>query len=433
MKTRIYLEHPQLIMQRITLEPPFQPDQSWRKPFSPQLLIEAQNLALQELPLSDRLDFSQEDIFAIDDPDTSEVDDAFHLVKHQPWGWRVAIHIADPGAFVTPGSPLDLEANARGTTLYLPEQKVLLFPSVLAESAMSLLPGVLRPALSFLFDVMRDGELQNPAIQLSRIRVKNRLSYEEANALMSQASAEAKLLCALRGAADALHQKRVDNGSASFIASEYLPEVVGEQVTLKRFEASPSRDLVSELMIATNAIAAQHLLKAKAPAIYRSQLRFPSPPGTVRLSKTELSIKPKPHAGLGLPVYVQATSPIRRYNDLLLQRQLTSTLRKAPPTYDSNTLWAIASASEQRNLQAKKLEASSRAHWMLYYFSTHIGQELHVIVLSFETTDTYQVDVVGYGLRATLHSSQHLLPGDKLSAIVKAASPKRKLLELSTR
>jgi exoribonuclease-2 len=333
----------------------------------------------------------------------------------------VAVHIANPGRLISPSSLLEQEARARGTTLYLPDQRVPLFPDVLSE-VLSLSIDSSRPALVFSLDITRDGELQRYEATLQSTTLSAKLSYEAADASLS--SRDVAALSHLLAAALALKQKREERGANSFTSTELLPQVEAGEITLKRFVPTPARDMVSELMIAANHAAAQILARTQTPAFYRSQTRLTVSPGVYRMSRPEISSKPKPHAGLGVSSYVQITSPIRRYNDLLLQRQLIASLQKETPPHDASTLHTLALACEQRSLLAKKLEASARQYWALKYLSLHVGLEVNATITQFESSDTYQAELPAYGLKALVECKRMLQPKDSIQAVIQRVSMK---------
>ncbi|GAA1030182.1 RNB domain-containing ribonuclease [Virgisporangium ochraceum] len=117
--------------------------------------------------------------FVTVDPATSrDLDQALHLEKTDD-GYRVRYAIADVGAFITPGDPLDVEANRRGQTIYLPDGKVPLHPPVLSEGAASLLPDQTRPAVVWTIDVTNTGEAGLHSLERALVRSRAKLSYPQ--------------------------------------------------------------------------------------------------------------------------------------------------------------------------------------------------------------------------------------------------------------
>ena len=131
-----------------------------------------------------REDLTGAEAFTIDDEGAEDLDDALSLESSAD-GWRLGIHIASPAFFVPRGGSLDEEAYARGTTIYLPDLKVGMFPDLLAHDLMSLVPGRVRPALTVEVELSRDFRAGSFRLIRSFIRSSARLTYEEADELIA--------------------------------------------------------------------------------------------------------------------------------------------------------------------------------------------------------------------------------------------------------
>jgi exoribonuclease R len=127
---------------------------------------------------NDRTDHTDIPFVTIDPATSRDLDQAVHLEKSDK-GYRVRYAIADVGAFITPGDPLDVEANRRGQTIYLPDGKVPLHPPVLSEGAASLLPDQTRPAVVWTITVTADGEPRLESLERALVRSRAKLSYPE--------------------------------------------------------------------------------------------------------------------------------------------------------------------------------------------------------------------------------------------------------------
>jgi exoribonuclease R len=119
----------------------------------------------------------------LDPASSRDLDQAVHLSRRGE-GYRVSYAIADVAAFVAPGGPLDIEANKRGQTVYLPDGKVPLHPPVLSEGAASLLPDQVRPAVLWTIDLDAAGEPSTVDVRRALVRSRAKLSYEDAQAAM---------------------------------------------------------------------------------------------------------------------------------------------------------------------------------------------------------------------------------------------------------
>ncbi|MEW6387367.1 MAG: ribonuclease catalytic domain-containing protein [Thermodesulfobacteriota bacterium] len=338
-----------------------------------------------------RQDLADLECITIDGERTRDFDDALSL-ETLPQGWRLGIHIADVSALVTPGTPLDLEAQERGTSIYLPEVRLAMLPEEISENTLSLLAQKERLALSFLVDLDARGEVRDWEILPSRITVKRRLSYQEVDRLLPQD----RMLATLYNLTQKLKEDRLAKGGYEL----KLPEVWvsfnhhGQiQLTVEDQE-TPSRKLVAEAMVLANWLAARFLADRNFPAIYRSQ---PEPREPInreepkellglwqdrrRLSRVVMELVPQPHWGLGLPLYTFATSPIRRYLDLVIHRQLHRALQGAAPVYESDDLEEILTNIEPAMRRAGLLKARRLRYWLLKYLAGQVGQKMEALVV----------------------------------------------------
>ena len=128
----------------------------------------------------------------IDPPESRDLDQALHLERSDA-GYRVRYAIADVAAFVTPGGPMDVEANARGQTLYAPDGNARLYPPILSEGAGSLLPDVIRPAIVWTMEVDATGEGVEVAVRKALVRSREKLDYAGVQRSLDDGSASESL------------------------------------------------------------------------------------------------------------------------------------------------------------------------------------------------------------------------------------------------
>ena len=372
-----------------------------RTTFPEEVLAAAAAAAARGFDREGRLDLTGEAVITIDAAHTREVDDGLSFTFLPGGGARLGIHIADPGAFVRPGDAVDAEALARSTTHYLPDQKLTMLPPSLGEAAASLLPGEDRPALSFFLEVDPEGALVGGGPVRSIVRAAARLGYDEADAVLASGEGPwAALLRAWAEAAARLEARRAAAGAVRLLAPEVDLRVRDGAVVLERLPAeSPSRRLVAEAMVQAGAAAARFCQERDLPAIYRRQAPpvAPIPEGSrpitdpvrirqVRrlLRRAEVGIQPGPHAGLGLPAYAQATSPLRRYQDLALNRQIASVLAGGPPAHAAPELQRIAASTERAELEGRRAERASDHYWLLRYLEGKVGEEVEGTVVELD-------------------------------------------------
>lgn len=145
--------------------------------------------ASPRLPDLDRTDLP---LLTIDPPGSMDLDQALHLARDGD-GYVLSYAIADLGAFITPGDPVDVEANTRGQTLYGADSKVPLHPKVLSEDAASLLPDQVRPALLWTIRLDADGSRTDVQVERARVRSTARLTYDEAQRAIDEGAASESL------------------------------------------------------------------------------------------------------------------------------------------------------------------------------------------------------------------------------------------------
>jgi exoribonuclease R len=142
--------------------------------FASEVLADAERAARAvELPDLDATDIP---LVTIDPAGSRDLDQAVHIAGEGD-GFVVSYAIADVAAFVRPGSPVDVEANRRGETLYFPDLRVPLHPPSLSEQAASLLPGQLRPAVLWRITLDQAGDVRDVDVRRARVRSRAQLDY----------------------------------------------------------------------------------------------------------------------------------------------------------------------------------------------------------------------------------------------------------------
>ena len=390
-----------------------------------------------------RADLTHLDCFTIDGERTRDLDDALSL-EIIPEGYLLGVHISDVSALVAGGSALDQEAQVRGTSIYLPETRLPMLPEDLSEDTLSLIAQQERYALSFLITLNPEGEVLAWHIKPSLIKVRRRLSYSETDQLLEGHDDTIQALVRLT---ERLKDRRLAQGGYEL----KLPEVwVGfdpqgkVQVTVEDQE-TPSHQLVGEAMVLANRLAATLLREQGVPAIYRTQ---PEPreaidrdaPKTLlelwqdrrRLSRVIMDTKPQPHWGLGLPQYTFATSPIRRYLDLVSHRQIISLLLGGAPFYTAEELHKITAVIDPAMRRAGLLKNLRLRYWLLKYLSGRLGQKLEALVVEAMPHRTRLVlpDLL-LDVPFTAPASLRLKPGDLVQVRLDKVAPREDQIKLS--
>ncbi len=380
-----------------------------------------------------RFDYQNALAFTIDDEDTREVDDALSVV-HRGAEIIVGIHIADVSAFVEKGDLLDVEAARRSSTIYLPATTVRMFPERLSTDLASLNSGSPRPAYTVEVRFDEQGKRLGYRIALTTVNVEKRFSYDEADRAFDTGNTS---LQTLHRIAQQLHDERAARGAITFRRPELKIRITDGEIEIKKINTnSPSRFIVSEMMILANGLSADFASVNALPVIYRTQeprdaVAIEEAPAVEalafeRLRKTfkrsRLSLTPALHSGLGLSAYTQASSPIRRYADLVTQRQFTSMLRGAAIPHGREELLRILVTAEAAEQEIRTIEDRSMNYWLLEYLSRYKKDEqLSAVVLDLKGN----IEIENFYLRGKLAPGNKLQPGQVVQVRIESIEPEK--------
>ncbi len=326
---------------------------------------------LPSLPDEPRRDLTHLPAWAIDDEGNVDPDDAISWDDGRIW-----VHIADVAALIPPDSPADREARGRGANLYLPEQTIPMLPAAATQTLGLGLQDV-SPALSIGLDLTPEGEIAGVEITPSWVRV-SRLSYAEAETRLDEPAFRD-----LVAAARAQETRRHENGAVVIDLPEVKVRVEAGEVTIRPLPPLRSRDLVREMMLLAGTAVAQFAIEHDVPLPFTTQDAPEMPPDLPdtpsgmfarrrAMSRSQQSATPGPHAGLGLPRYVQCTSPLRRYLDMVTHQQLRLYLRGAP-LLDAQAIMERVGAANAVTGEMRQAERLSNQHWKLVYLLRHPG------------------------------------------------------------
>lgn len=302
---------------------------------------------------------------------------------------------------------MDQEAALRGTTVYLPEASVRMLPDTIATDRASLKAGEERHVLTTDAIVSADGELISYTIYPARIRIAERLTYERADELITGESGAgaAAMLRLLHELTGRMRERRRMAGALLIQRRETKVKVSTDgEIQISLIDnASPSRELVAELMLLCNYAAAKLAAEQHIPLVYRVK---PAGGGDLGLQRPHLSIHPEFHVGIGLPYYAQTSSPIRRYMDLVLQRQLVAVLASTGhPPYEAEELLRLLANAEACEAEGRELERRAKRFWTLRYLERHsMDRPLEATVLR----DGAGAELETYGIRGMLDGAPNL-------------------------
>jgi exoribonuclease-2 len=391
-------------------------------------------------PASARRDLTQLSLMTIDGQSTLDYDDALSLETLAD-SYRLGIHIVDVGHHVKKNTTLDREAFNRCSSIYMPDRRLPMLPSCLAEDLCSLKAGHLRPAISTLVTLGPSLDIVSVEIVPSLVRVEQQLTYYDVNVLAE----ENQTYGILRDVAARFHDFRLQAGAVQIT----LPEVhvwigEGSDISINRINReSPGRMLVAELMILANWLMGRFLKERGLPAVFRSQPEakerlyrgdsdslFQNIMQRRLLNRFVLSRKPEAHAGLGLDTYVTATSPIRKYCDLITQRQIRSAFELEVP-YTDDEIEAIIRQLELPMSQVSRIQHRRVRYWILKYLEKRVGQKEEAIVLS-KRRRSYQILIPDYMIECDIPftSGLDLKPEDLIQVVIQRASARRNILNV---
>lgn len=297
--------------------------------------------AAPRLPDLDRTDIP---LVTIDPKGSMDLDQALY-VQRQGDGYRVYYAIADVGAFVSPGDPVDVEAHARGETLYGGNGKIPLHPKVLSEGAASLLPDQLRPALVWTIDLDATGEGIAVDVRRARVRSRARLDYEGVQAQVDAGTAD-PLWALVRSVGELRQQREQRRGGISLPLPEQEVEVGADgQWTLAFRARHPVEDWNEQLSLLTGMAAAKLMVDAKVGLL--RTLPKPEPWAIDRLRRTAAALGIAWPADQDYPAFIRSLDPAKPRH-VAMMTACTTVLRGAGYVAFNGSLpaqpmhWALA-------------------------------------------------------------------------------------------
>ncbi|HEX7386011.1 MAG TPA: RNB domain-containing ribonuclease [Castellaniella sp.] len=342
-------------------------------------------------------DLPQNDIevYSVDDSSTIEIDDALSVTLPDDGTIRVGIHIAVPSLAIPRGSEFDDMARTRMSTVYMPGEKIPMLPRELI-AAFSLDEGQWRPALSlYVTGRMEDGEILQTETRLERIRVTGNLRHDVLNneiteAALTDPSATVPYAHWLRplwhfalkrtAVRDHVRGRPENNDRVEYsFEIEGPPDDPNSIVQLiPRQRNAPLERLVAEYMILANSQWAALLAQHGVPGIFRSQ----------QMGRTRMSTQPLPHESIAVQQYAWATSPLRRYVDLINQGQIMAAAEHgvsarlvAPFKPKDADLYAIIGAFDSQYTLWGDFQSSMERYWCIRWLQQQRIKEVGAYVL----------------------------------------------------
>lgn len=359
--------------------------------------------ALQAPAIKDTLPLAPVQAFSIDDSATTEIDDALSVQGLGSGTVVFGVHIAAPGLAFAPDTPLDKLARDRLSTVYMPGYKLTMLPDDVVQTY-TLLEGRNCPAVS-LYVTFDEATLQvkGTETKLEQVPIAANLRHDTLDQVITEATLTGATPATYGFAADLAFAFRLANHlkagrevvrgkPENFNRPDYNFRLDGnagaepqghETVAIStRTRGSPLDLIVAEAMILANSTWGGWLNELGVPGIYRSQASMA--PGV----KVRMSTKAAPHAGMGVAQYTWATSPLRRYVDLVNQWQIIACARHgrtallaAPFKPKDAALFSIISGFDEAYTAYNGFQNGIERYWTLKYLAQNDLHELDAAVM----------------------------------------------------
>ena len=334
--------------------------------------------------------------YSIDDSQTFEIDDAISLEKisyqHKLW-----IHIASPTSYFEYQSAIDKKARKLISTVYLSTNTYYMLPEILINDVFSLSDKEKRESLSLGVIFNEDGSVGSTEIVQSIIKVDFRLNYTEADELIDYAPKEEEDLSIISEILQSRKCWRKNSGAMEILESFGKIIVEDNNPTLKIIDPTLSRQLISEAMILYGNLISNFTKVNKIPVPYRVQQRIDKVSKDniqdsdnkvlynfvlkKTMGKSYYSINPMPHSSLGLTSYLHATSPIRRYADLLVNYQLNRYLNNKELISKEDVEQMTLEINNQGRQNIMRYREDQK-YWLIKWFKKNSFKEYNVILLN---------------------------------------------------
>ncbi len=390
-----------------------------------------------ESDLKGRVDLRNEVVMTIDGADSKDLDDAITLYKLGE-DYRLIVSIADVSHYITAGSPLDVDAYSRSTSVYFVDRVVPMIPKKLSNGICSLHPNVDRLTITCDMTINKYGDVIEHKIYPSVINSKYRLTYDQVNDVLDGKQVDG--IEALNGTIfemnklhKILNKKRIKRGSFNLEDKDakFKVDEDGNIIDIMPFVRRNAEKIIEEFMIIANETVATDIYERQLPFIYRVhdhpnpkklsdvlsifslmgirieadvfefqplmfkqildqleddvQKRIVSDLIVRSLSKARYQRQNTGHFGLASTCYTHFTSPIRRYPDLIVHRNLRKYIFEENQTYnegDVDHLDAIGIQTSQKEVSAIKAEQQIEDQRKAKYMNQFVGQEFEGVVAS---------------------------------------------------
>jgi exoribonuclease-2 len=366
------------------------------------------------IPSAPSLPLADVQAFSIDDVTTTEIDDAFSVVKQPDGKVRIGIHIAAPALGIHRGDMVDAIARQRLSTVYMPGDKITMLPDALVET-FTLAENRTCPALSLYATLdPQDWSVIATETRAEAVPIATNLRHNDLDALITEetlASGSGEYthkddIAVLWQWAQVLEKGRMAKRESFGLKPEQTNRVdfnfyvENDVVTIvRRKRGAPLDKIVAELMIFANSTWGKLMHDHGVPGIYRSQGGGGG--GWAAKMQVRMVTHAAPHQGLGVDQYAWSTSPLRRYTDLVNQWQILACIEHgvtaplaAPFKPKDADLFAIVSAFDAAYSAYADFQSNMERFWCLRWLSQENAKHVDAVVLKEEILRLVDIPLV---------------------------------------
>jgi exoribonuclease-2 len=320
--------------------------------------------------------------YIIDSDDPHEVDDAISLEINEGNKKKLWIHISNPCKLFLHDSNVDLDARKRNSSLYLINQYVPMLPKDILEKA-NLAQNKISETISAVIEFNHDGSINNYEIVEAIIKPKYQLTYEDANEILELEPKEELELIEIKNLLEKSIKFRKKQGAIIFESPNSKIKLDKDKVVLNKLQKTISQIIVAESMILMGYVTSLFLDKYNLAAAYRIQKINCNPSEILKkyndsdikyiilkqyMGRSYITTKPGVHESLGLKMYVQCTSPLRRYLDLIIQRQVYNKINNYE-LLSKDTLSKIIDYSKNRQSEINNIFKNDKFKFLTLFFN----------------------------------------------------------------
>lgn len=319
--------------------------------------------------------------YIIDSDDPHEVDDAISLEIKEGNKKNLWIHISNPCKLFLHDSNVDLDARKRNSSLYLIDQYVPMLPNDILQKA-NLAQNKISETISAAIEFNEDGSINNYEITEAIIKPKYQLTYEDANEILELEPKEEKELIEIKNLLKKSILFRKKQGAIIFESPNSKIKLYKDKIVLNKLEKTISQIIVAEAMILMGYVTSLFINKNNLAAAFRIQKLNCDPYEILNkyndsdikyiilkqyMGKSYITIKPGIHESLGLKTYVQCTSPLRRYLDLIIQRQVYNKINNYE-LLSKDSVSKIIDYSKNRQTENNNMFKNDKLKYLTLFF-----------------------------------------------------------------